>query len=849
MDYNYEYIEHNADLPFKIFTHTVEQFPYHWHEDLEILFILKGSMIITVAGQSHELKSGDLFVINSNEVHFIRSLREYGGTQILALQFNLDHFHKYKLTLETQRFALNPNLYKSVDKHVFARLRYLLANMMNIIVRKEEPRHLLLEKSLLDIIIILVSHFAQSESQHHESDRFEERLLKILKYLTEHAMERDLSIQDIADHFYLNPQYLSRYFKSRVGTSIKRFIDNIRMSKSLPALQLSKDTVMAIALDHGFPDAKAYYRVFKEIMGMTPNEYRENHSFDAVRGVPANYFSINSSDALSNLFSYLVDPSAIVPERGTGKALTRRQEIKCNVKTVPFDKNYMNLCSFGYAPHGLRADFMRDLKRMQREIGFSHIRFHGIFADQMRVYNKKADGSSYFNFTHIDSLLDNLLSAGIKPFIELGFMPIEMAENQETIFWWKASISPPARMEEWLDLLNAFFRHILDRYGADEVLQWYFEFWNEPEIPGFFWSGSDDDFFRFFLQSFKTIKAIDSRIRLGGFGNVHFGNIAPWMSALTSALKNEDIRLDFFSFHIYNLNLPPDTFDDSALLEMVKNSYDSQSFVDFVRARNITLGDQKGMSDNTDFMTDTARNSGVFAPEYWITEWNANTDPRDLIHDTCFMAPFIVSNVLKNSSKVKGMAFWTFSDIFEERSLEMPLFHGGFGLMTYNGIPKAGYNAWLFLSRLGDEKLFEEEGIIVTRKGDEYRILLYNYVHYNSLYERLDYSQISPTRRYDVFEAGKTVRHKIKLTEIEGECKVVKQRVNRQQGSAFDAWVRMGAPEDVSGDALKLLQAAAIPSYETWRQEGDGILEVETLVDPHEIQLITISKLYNYSRK
>ena len=83
------------------------------------------------------------------------------------------------------------------------------------------------------------------------------------------------------------------------------FIDNMRLNKSLDAIKYSDERIMDIALSHGFADAKSYYRVFKDTLGITPAEYREEHKVYTDIENPKSYFGINKRETLSKLFEYL----------------------------------------------------------------------------------------------------------------------------------------------------------------------------------------------------------------------------------------------------------------------------------------------------------------------------------------------------------------------------------------------------------------------------------------------------------------------------------------------------------------------------------------------------------------
>lgn len=838
MQYQYEQIDYQVDLPINIFTHTVEQFPFHWHEATEILFVLEGELDIRINQDDYLLKMGDVFLVNGNELHFINSRTVFGQTHVLALQFDNRYFKKLGIDVEQKRFYMNSGDVEEESIFVLDEIKYILANMMDLVLNKKNLYSLKVTKMLLDLVILLLEHFEVPTTTKSEQMKDDERLVEILQYMNEHCIEVHFGLQSVAKEFSLNPHYLSRYFKSNVGVSLKKYLDNMRLNKSLFTLRTTDETVTEIALKFGFPDSKAYYRVFKEVLGITPMQYRGQYRIELKKGIINDYLSINSKESFGNLFKYL-------DRKDIGDFQIKKEAIK-TIDVTNFsnkiNRSFTKLMTFGYAPHALRKDFYEQLQQVQGEIGFEYIRFHGIFSDQLMVYNEKSDGTYYFNFNHIDSLLDNLVAVHLKPFIEIGFMPKSLASTENKIFWWDAFVSPPKKMDRWLKLLDSFIRHLINRYGMQEVRTWYFEFWNEPEVQHF-WGGTRLEFFNFYAESYKCIKAIDPEIKLGGFGTIDFSKNQNWLNDFDHFAQNEKVDVDFFSFHVYNLSqklLPK----PESIQTVGENELTGTVIQNIAEFTGIMLGDENNFTTCIDQIISKSKELPSLNRELWITEWSANSDSRDLLHDTCYMGAFITKNVIENFEKVKGMGFWTFTDIFDEFQLEQPLFHGGFGLLTYNGIKKAGYHAFFFLSRLGEYLVSKEADMIVTKSGEDYQILLFNYSHPNHLYSVFDYSQLSPTSRYKIFEDERVKSIQLTLEGLYGEYIIKKQYVNRQQGSSYDAWVDTGAPSDMDNDTVNYIKGRAEPGIKIQHITAEGKYSFHSLLEPHEIQLIEIKRRY-----
>lgn len=857
MEYRYESIVHQENLPIKIFTHTLDHYPYHWHEDSELLLILSGTCEMRTSEETSILKEGDLYLINRNEIHHTKATSTAEKTEILVLQFDLNHYARFFPDTKSLHFTIRCGDEGQTDSRILDRMRRGLAQLMLAVTENRPTMPMKVEIHMLELLMLLTTHFSDPIPTDQKSPQQDNRQLEILKYIDAHYMDADLSLNQIADAFFMNPQYLSRYFKLKVGIPLKKFLDQMRLNKSLTALHLTDDRVLDIALRFGFPDAKAYYRVFKEVLGTTPQEYRSHHKIDRKSLQPMDYFSINSIDTHSKLLRYLDFADEDVEMLSTE---TAHVTIDLS-KHTPFSNKACRLTTFGYAPHGLRSDFKKQLQRLQTEIGFDYLRFHGIFSDELHVVSRLADGTLFFNFTHIDALFDQFLSAGIKPFIELGFMPKALASKPQTIFTYGANVSAPHDLTEWQSLIRHFIHHLFNRYGREEVESWYFEFWNEPEIEGIFWADSKEQFFAFFEATYRCMKAISPRLKLGGFGTLFIESPNQWSAAFLAYASEKGIALDFFSFHLYNIDFKITT-DIAPLLLSHQSSADNAHLLEsldveqLIRAAKVALGDAGFMTRRIDEILTHPMTSATDA--VWITEWNTSTNGRELLRDTCYTAPFIVKTVLENMDKLSGMGYWSFTDIFEELALPKTLFHGGFGLLTINGLRKPSFHAFAFLSQLGDRLIFKDDGILVTGRSDEIQILLYHYQHYNDLFASLDYSQISETNRHCVFSEATEKFMTLTLENLtrihsamqnydssqSGQYIIEHQYVNPSNGSIFDAWVKMGAPKAIADKVTAALEAASQPGYYQEIKSVEDNLTLTVKLLPHEIRLIKIRPYY-----
>jgi len=187
---------------------------------------------------------------------------------------------------------------------------------------------------------------------------------------------------------------------------------------------------------------------------------------------------------------------------------------------VKFNNSVDYCVGTGRAGLALQKEYYEQLKFVQENIGFDYIRGHGLFTDDMAIYqeytNDEGETIAEYNFTYLDRVMDMYKSLNIKPFLELGFMPKKLASGEQTVFYWKGHTTPPKSYEGWCNLVTATIAHLMERYGREEVLTWPIEVWNEPNLPGFWKDADMEEYFKLFAETFKAIKSFDEELRVGG---------------------------------------------------------------------------------------------------------------------------------------------------------------------------------------------------------------------------------------------------------------------------------------------------------------------------------------------
>jgi xylan 1,4-beta-xylosidase len=471
-------------------------------------------------------------------------------------------------------------------------------------------------------------------------------------------------------------------------------------------------------------------------------------------------------------------------------------EVDTQAQLRPFPHYWEQMFGSGRAILSLRESYRHDLRDVKRITDFKYVRFHAIFHDEVGLYDEDAHGNPVYNFSYVDQIYDGLLANGVRPFIELGFMPKKLAANPGALhpFWYKPNVSAPKDWERWEKLIEQLARHLVNRYGEVEVAQWYFEVWNEPNID--FWAGDPKEatYYQLYDLAARALKRVSQRLRVGGPATAQ----AAWVDRFLAHCAQNNIPVDFVSTHVYGNDSAKDVFGTSEKIPRTQ----------MVCRAVKKVHDQIQASARPDL------------PLIW-SEYNASYANEPSVTDTAFMGPWLADTIRQCDGLATMMSYWTFSDVFEEQGVIKKPFYGGFGLLAEGGVPKPAFNAFLLLHQLGDKRMEESsDSVLVTRRADgSLAIALWNL----SLPD----------------ESGSPRSFTLKFSGLQGMHSASISLVDREHGSPLLAYDAMGRPASPTSAQLETLRkSAALPPPES-RPVQDGVLIVT--LPPHSLALIVVN--------
>ena len=436
---------------------------------------------------------------------------------------------------------------------------------------------------------------------------------------------------------------------------------------------------------------------------------------------------------------------------------------------VPFFNNVDFCVGTGRLGLALTEEYQAELELVQKEIGFRHIRGHGLFSDDVAIYHEYEENGETkveYNYTYLDRIFDSYLRLGIRPFLELGFMPEKLASGTQTIFYWKGNTTPPKDYRLWTDMVVALLKHLRSRYG-DEVLDWPIEVWNEPNLPGFWFKADMEEYFKLFKETFLAIKAYDERFKVGGPAICGVFD-EKWITAFMEFCRAEKIKPDSVTRHHYTVEFPENV-----------GHYDYSRLQD-PDERIGTLQKTRDIIDSFEEFRGTPIH---------ITEFSTSYTPKGVIHDTNLNAAYLAEQLSRLGDMNESYSYWTFGDVFEEQGVPFTPFHGGFGLVAAGCIPKPTFYTFAFYKQLknfGSECVLKDRNGVIVKSARGFAGVLWN-TGEEALSRCFDFPADAP------------------------EYTLITKTVDEETCNPLKLWHDLGEPANPSQSQTELIRSAAKP--------------------------------------
>ncbi len=492
--------------------------------------------------------------------------------------------------------------------------------------------------------------------------------------------------------------------------------------------------------------------------------------------------------------------------------------------TTPFPHFWEKTFGSGRAILSLRESYRTDLTTVKDATDFESIRFHAIFQDEVGLYDPDrksiefaqtagkagtAQDTTAYNFYYIDQIYDGLLARHVRPYVELSFMPRKMAADPNKLhpFWYHPNVSPPKSYDEWDAMIRAFTQHLVNRYGLDEVTTWKFEVWNEPNLD--FWGGEpkQSTYFELYDHTAKAIKSVSPQLQVGGPSTAQ----AAWVTPFLQHVKDANVPIDFVSTHVYANDMARDVFGtdekiprDQMVYRSVKKVHDQIASSPFPKLPLI------------------------------FSEYNASYANEPNVTDTDYMGPWLANTIRQCDGLVSNMAYWSFSDVFEEQGVVRTPFYGGFGLIAAGNIPKPSLNVFRALHKLGTQRIHLDSDSALATTGANGRLAL-------ALWDYAPPDGTGPRYTMATGPAGPSKAFTIALEHVPANAAVEIWRVDDDHGNVIKAFNAMGRPPgDLTRQQIAELRAAGAMSAPEHTHLSHGRLELT--VPAHGLAVVLVGR-------
>lgn len=781
----------------------------HFHQDIEVLYVMEGTLDVNMGEQTVHMHPEDILVINANKKHLI-----LGSANILYAQLMIE-YHLVSDVFQSINVIFWCDSTKDESER-YDEVRVVLKKLLNHHLstggNTAHFGHISLCYRLLDMLASYFLVQTADKENGDDNDKFDERIQQINNYIRAN-FKNQISLKELSEKLYLSNGYLSRFFKKNYGMNFIEYLTNIRLYHAVDELLYTNTPITVIAYDNGFASVAVFNKAFKNAYGETPSVLRKKSKEQGYKEKKQEY---NLSEIQARLENYLIVEHANQQEEHLVEKVENVHSVKSQRKLKYCWGRTINM---GMASDMLKSEIQEHIILLKEALGFEYIRFCNPFTKDMLLDLAQQDGN--YNFTRLDSIFDFLLSHGIKPHIEMGQKPHIISYNVQNAIVEGTRNVEFADVDEWERMLKEMLRHLVRRYGRSEIDTWRMELWfNENK-----WDQEESlgIYFQLFDILHKTVKQYSDKMEVGGCGVRIDYQEASRIRLYTEWMKREH-KPDFLSCIIF-------AYDRGEL----KDDCYSKRCTDNECVKHRILKEKKLMEQ-----------AGIDEIPLYITEWNLTASARNYINDSEFKGAYILKNMFDIYGEVDDMAYWLGSDRVSEYYDSNKLLYGGVGVMTKDGILKPAGFAYEFMTRLYSYYVGKGDNYLISTDGhDSVGIVCHNQkqLGYNYYFTKED--ELEKEHLWKYFENRDELDLNLELTDLsDGEYQVRAHRINMQNGSVLTLWKEMDYELELSRNDIKYFRRACEPKLTIQKHEvKNHTLSLTILMQPNEIVFVRVRRL------
>ncbi len=758
--------------------------PWHIHSNIQIINILDGECDVLYDGETYHAKEGDTFLFNPKTLHSIVATK--GETTVLSTLINQDEFGLEDEETNALAFSLNSVLTPNNER--IDSIRYLLYSIIKFNTMENINSIYTNRAITYSLFAQLVNDFKINITDSKRKENFDDTITQLLLYIDEHYQD-NLSLAFLADHFNYSNAYLSRLFKSTLDKSFIEYYDQIRVTHSLYSLINTNETIEEIAIKNGFENARSYVRAFQNILSCYPSKYRKENSsksFNTGTGT-----SLLRKGALDKVIKYY-DSYDVRAKREATRDTDVLIDIDSNAKVTPLHNPQTKIVEFGNIHYFSNQDKVKMLEGAQKDIGWEYCAINCVFDDSCNLIHNKEKLGALYNHSFLSRTIELLYNINLKPYFRI-VIPHNI--NKEKI----------------LETIKEIIRFCKTSFPYEYVANWIVSV--SPDKPITELNLTEySNFMNIYKElvllirgKLKTFFIASPILCKNEFENII--NISECLNDITSP----DICPDYYQFIYYKKKT-------KNIIQSNKN--DLKEFI-------------ANIKENFPYMLDKILVSGI----------NYSSD-ENLLNDTIYYSSYVCKNIIDNIKSLSSFSLPHLVDNYKSDK-DGDIFTGGKGILTYNGIKKAAYNALYLSSKLGKDLLKKGENYIVTKEHNKIIILINNYNHYSSLFAEKAYYSLKNLERYTCFPKSTNIHIKFNISNLDyDEAKIKISEINQNSSSSYDKWISLGAEPTLLEQEISILKNLSDLKFSISRTDvKDKVLSVDFSISPLETKLIEITLL------
>jgi beta-xylosidase/AraC-like DNA-binding protein len=734
------------------------------NKGLKFIFVIDGELMVEIDSRYYVLKEQDVLVINRNQLFQAKGNHT---NKVLVLDISDSFMDRYYPDYRNSRFEVFSQEIEMGREIMLDKMRKLLVELMITYSRKDESYQIEMQGYICDILLILIRRFKQRGTAIEKMDANDIRLTKMVDYL-EKNYHQVITLEDMAQKFYLSTGYLSRYFKQKMGMGFNRFLMEIRLKHSVKDLVYTDDTISQIAMKNGFANSKSFSKLFKERYEVTPHIYRENHSeaqIDSFQSLP-----IEDTDTLVNTPEILAKLGSVLTKHDQSytNTETRFEELQLDV-TDTINQNP------SLPDHVL---IVRELKELQKEdvrsqilmakddmrlnyIGISHLLSGETITPEVETDEEIATSSPYFKS---DVALNFMKKNGLSLFVRIEYQ--EITKNEEFYF----------------QKLYGFMKHCLQVYGASYLKSWHFLFYES-----YFTAAEALELKRVYLKMYHLLKELVPGIHVGVFLPFSFKDEKTkdphkWM------LK-EGNHIDFIAFH--------------------SNQNDMIDFQELSDNRfNLT---KDYVKENTAKVKSYLKKHHIEKPMHLIS-WNTLSGNTRFTNGTFFRAALVLKSVLDIADDVESIGFWINTALHEGSDNGQRIRIEGLEFFHYFSGKRPAYFAMMFANRLDGTIIARGSDYLMTKTDRGYQLVLMNCKTINPYYSI-----------EEAFLQKLNKEIQVKITGLEsGEYQIRKYIFDKDHGALYTKWWNLNSRHGIDLEIIDYINRTSHPDIELYDETIAG---------------------------